>query len=332
MATKLPSGKYRSRAYYTENGKRKFISFTADTAKEADYLALSYKLGKKRLSDKANVTIGDAVEDYISSNINVLSPSTIRGYRTVQRAWIQGINNIPMGKMTNELLQRWINGLARKLSPKSVSNAWGLVSTVLRTYMPEEKFNINLPKKKKVDIIIPTSEDITEMCNASDDELKLAILLASNCGLRRGEISALKWSDVDLKKKVIKVRTAVVLDEDGFLQSKAPKSYAGNREVDITAAVLDILQQKDQTKPVCTLSPNQITDRFARMCKRIGMEYHFHLLRHFYCSTLAMLGVPEAIAEKLCGHSSAMVHKIYVHTMDDIEKKFREDIVSHFNC
>lgn len=332
MATKLPSGQYRSRVAYMDHGKKKWVSFTADTAKKADYMATAFRLEKKHVSDKANITTEDAVKEYIDSNINVLSPSTIRGYKTVQRAWIDSIRYVPLGKLDNDILQRWINDLARERSPKTVTNAWGLVAAVLKTYLPGTTYNINLPRKRKTDLMIPTSEEIATMCDAADDDLRIAILLAAHCGLRRGEIAALQWTDVDLNKKVVKVRTAVVLDDDGFLQSKAPKSYAGNRDVDLTAPVLKALEGRSHKGPVCGLSPNQITDRFARMNKRLGLEYHFHLLRHFYCSTLAMIGVPEAIAEKLCGHSSAMVHKIYVHTMDEIEKKYRESIVSHFNC
>ncbi len=158
----------------------------------------------------------------------------------------------------------------------------------------------------------------------------LPVLLAAHCGLRRSEMSALTWNDIDLKKKVIHIREAVVRGEDGW-ERKNTKSSAGKRDVDMTQPIYEYLVDADRSTVPVPLSPSRITKKFARLSAKIGKDFHIHLLRHYYCSTLAMLGVPEAIAEKLCGHSSETVHKIYVHTLDEIERKYRENIVSHFN-
>lgn len=82
-AKKLPSGAWRCRSYdYTDSdGKIHMASFTAATKKEAEYLAAEYAVTKKQKKLPANLTIGDAIDKYILSKENVLSPGTIREYR-----------------------------------------------------------------------------------------------------------------------------------------------------------------------------------------------------------------------------------------------------------
>ena len=82
-AKKLPSGKWRALVYdYTDsNGKRKYQSFTAETKKEAEFLAADYSLNKKLRSSTHSITLYDGYTRYIESKSNVLSPSTLREYR-----------------------------------------------------------------------------------------------------------------------------------------------------------------------------------------------------------------------------------------------------------
>ena len=93
-AKKLPSGKWRCLSYIgkDENGKRQYKSFTAGSKKEAEFLAASYLLNKKQ--EESSMTIRKAVVEYIASKENVLSPSTIEGYRNVERNRLSEIADI----------------------------------------------------------------------------------------------------------------------------------------------------------------------------------------------------------------------------------------------
>jgi len=87
-ARRLPSGSYRALAYdRTINGARKYKSFTAATRKEAEFQAAEseYKKKKARASNSAeNLTFKAASDKYIADRAN-LSPSTLWGYRIIQR-------------------------------------------------------------------------------------------------------------------------------------------------------------------------------------------------------------------------------------------------------
>ena len=104
--------------------KRQYKSFTADSKKEAEFLAASYLLNKKQ--EENSMTIRKAVVEYIASKENVLSPSTIEGYRNVERNRLSEIADIEIADFDTITAQKYINQMARKLSAKSVANAWGL--------------------------------------------------------------------------------------------------------------------------------------------------------------------------------------------------------------
>lgn len=333
MAQKLPSGKYRTRATYTDAaGKRVTRSFTRDTAKEADYAALEFKLSSRRTAAPATMTTGEAVEQFIEVNNAVLSPSTIVGYKRIVKNYLGGIRSVQLARLDNNTLQTWVNQLAREHSPKTVANAYGLVRAALRTYAPDYTPRVNLPRKIVRDIQIPQKEDIAELLRLTEGtSLYLPILLGAHCGLRRSEMSALTWKDIDLKNRKIKVRRAMVRGEYGW-EIKQPKTAAGTRTVDMTNAVHDYLAAADRNKPPVALNPSSISNDFGDLCRAHDLPYNQHLLRHYYASVLASRGVPIKYAQMLMGHSSGeMLNKVYAHILREEEERMRKAVTSYFN-
>ena len=99
--------------------------------------------------------------------------------------------------MTTPVVQEWINRLAGRLSPKTVSNVNGLLMAALAMFAPELRINVTLPRKIPAQLYTPSDSDIKALLAAiDDDELYLAVLLAAFGPLRRGELCALESSDV----------------------------------------------------------------------------------------------------------------------------------------
>lgn len=65
-----------------------------------------------------NITFAEALEDYICSKDRLLSPSTVRGYRTMQRSSFDRINDLQISELTEKVIQRWVNSLADRYSQK----------------------------------------------------------------------------------------------------------------------------------------------------------------------------------------------------------------------
>ena len=107
-AKKLPSGNWRVLVYAgKENGKPKYKSFTAPTRREAERLG-NYTYNRKGHTD-TNMSVYDAMDRYITSKENVLSPSTIRGYRGILRNNLKDIMYTSLDKLTSEAVQAAIS-------------------------------------------------------------------------------------------------------------------------------------------------------------------------------------------------------------------------------
>ena len=124
-AKKLPSGSYRCLVYEkTVNGKRRYKSFTAQTKKEAEYLAAKYMSSiDERKNDENNNLFSKELSRYISKKENVLSPSTIKGYKNIERMLNKNFHDfyyIKISKITNDDVQDVVNKLTKDKSPKTV--------------------------------------------------------------------------------------------------------------------------------------------------------------------------------------------------------------------
>lgn len=331
-AEKLNSGNYRVRLYVgkNEDGKAVYKSFTAETAKEARALAEQYKYTKSP-QNASTMTVREAVNTYIDSIEGVSSPKTIREYIAYSKSHLQSIYDIRVSDLTKADVQRAVSDEAKNYSPKSVRNYYGLVSAALK--QQGVKFDIRLPVKKKKEIVVPEEAELTEILDAvRDTPFYVPALLASLCGMRRGEIGAISYTgDVDLKKKSLVINKAYTEDKNGVWFIKdTPKSYSSNRTVWLPDIVVEAIAAEIEKGVDHTVHPAYITSGFGRIMKRIGKDIRFHDLRHFYASMLLAMNIPDQYAAKLMGHSSTnMLHSVYQHIMSDKMSEIDTKIQAH---
>ena len=107
-------------------------------------------------SEDANntLTFETALEQYIRSKENILSPSTIRGYRILQRNAYDYINNLTLSKINELVLQKWANHNAIKYASKTINNQFGLITAVFKQNRIEiDTSSIRLKPKEPVNYI-----------------------------------------------------------------------------------------------------------------------------------------------------------------------------------
>lgn len=319
-AIKLPSGNWRVRVEIKTEGKRRWKSFTAPTRKEAEYLAAQYAYTQKEQNRPQDMTIGGAMDAFIDARTAVLSPSTIRGYRQIRRCYFQDIAGMKLRDITNAYIQREVNTIARTCSPKTVRNACALLTAALGAYHPDFTVRVDLPRKIKQEIAIPSKEDVQRLLTAAQGTpLESAILLAAGYGLRRGEISALRYEDIDSKALTVSVTKSYAQDDHNEWKLKSPKSYAGTRTISVSVNLIERLMH-NQIDPfrVYPFHPEHITKHFERLCKRLGITCRFHDLRHYNASIMLALNVPDKYAMERLGQSTpGMIKAVYQHIMSD---------------
>lgn len=334
-AKKLPSGSWRVNAYIgrDENGKQIRKSFTADTKKAAELAAAQYVAREHHEADPQNLTVEKAIEQYVDSKVNILSPSTVRLYHSILKALPIGFVQLPISTLTNTDVQKAIDQYSIGRSPKTVANAHGLISASLSQVVPENVFCVSLPQKEQTEIQIPSIYEMKlVMSHFAYTPYEVPVVLAAYMGLRRSEIIALTWEDIDFTRSTLKVNKAKVVGEDKQLHVKSTKTTAGTRLLTMPDAVRDILSRQDKTKPVCQLSHNTLSNFRTTVAKIEGVRpFNFHALRHYYASVLLLLNVPNKYAQKRMGHATDnMLKKVYQHLMDDKQKEVDDSINGFF--
>lgn len=326
-ARKLPSGQWRTLIYsHTENGKRIYESFTAATKKESEFLAAQFKHLNTNSSD---LTVSNALNRYIAIKKNILSPKTYREYSNMIKSRYTLIDNIPLKKLNDSIIQNWINKLSENLSPKTVRNIYGLLTATIKMFNQTYSCNITLPQKKQSSIYVPTDNDIENLFIFNKDRnLEIAMLLAAFGSLRRSEICALNYEDIN--NNDITINKALVLNEENQYVLKQPKTFTSYRTINMPSFVIEKIGSG--TGRIITVSPDIISSKFRRLLKQNNLpHFRFHDLRHYQASILHALGIPDKYIMERGGWSSpATLNNIYKHTLKDKQSDFNTIANAYF--
>ncbi len=324
-AKKLPSGSWFVRIRI----KGEDICVTRSTEKEAVAEAMSIKAGLKAPTPKVStLTLDAAIKKYIDDRRAVLSPSTIRGYNTIHSTRFLSLSNKRIDQITKAQWQAAVNVEARRISPKTLANAWCFIESVLRFCETEPPQGIRLPAKQKPEKKYLTPEQISVFLAAvHGSNIELAALLGLH-GLRISEVLALRVTDIDLDAKLIHVRGAAVIGEEHRVVYKTQnKTAASRRDVPILIPRLTELLPQTKDGYLVPLHPNTVVRHINRLCHDNALpEIGSHGLRHSFASLCYHLGIPAKIAMQLGGWSDIQTMlRIYTHiSQQDINSKVND--------
>lgn len=349
----LPSGTLRKQVYdhlepvYDSKGKpillpdgkqkmkRVYVSITASTKDELNLKVAEHKLNKKNnnIPSIADITLGKSIENYIELKTPVLSPSTIRGYNNIKNSLQKNYPTLYHTKLVNinyTNLQQFIGNLSAKVSPKTVRNYYGLISSVLTlngVILPQKT---SMPKKVRPDLYIPSDAEIKRlMVAAKDSELEIPIMLAAFGPMRRGEICGIDIKK-DISGNIIHVCRSLVLGTDKQWHLKQPKTDSGDRYIEFPDFVINRIKEKGY---ITHINPHSITILFNRLLESNDIpHFRFHDLRHYSASVQHALGIPDAYIMARGGWENDNVLKnIYRHTMSDRRELMNEKANDHFS-
>lgn len=332
-AKKLPSGSWRCQVYdYTDtDGKRHYKSFTAMTRKEAEFQAAQYALDKKEKPKLPEFSLKDAIENYCNLKSNVLSPATIREYRRMKDNYYGKLSSTRLKDISSDVVQIWVNGFSNDHSPKTVRNAYGLISTVMDAFAPDIRLHITLPQKIQPNLYVPSDEDIKLLIShfsKHDKDMEIAVYLAAFGTLRRSEICALTADDI--RGNILHINKAMVNKGHSEWVVKTTKTVSSTRFVEMPDFVIEKLPKSGQ---IVTLSPDQVTRRFERAFPKLEIKsFRFHDLRHYAASIMHAIGVPDQYIMQRGGWGSDKTLKaIYRGTIEEYTKKYTDMTLTHFD-
>ena len=282
------------------------------------------------IKDKVEqITLLQAIKNYITYKNNVLSPSTIRSYNSLIKILKQYANdllNANIELITNATIQHFINIYATTHTPKTCLNVLSNIITPIK-FFTDKHFNIKTPQRIKNQVYIPPKKDIETLKNyfATTDKDYETIFLLSLYGLRQSEIQALTLDDLNTATHTLTINKAKVKGTNNYYYIKTTKTIESNRQIIITDYLQNlILNQNCITKK----NYNMFYKHLKLATKKLSIKYfNPHKLRHYFASELHRLNIPSKYIQAMGGWATDNVlNNIYTHTIETETKKINQQI------
>lgn len=324
--TRTPSGTYTTQVMV--EGKR--FRVTADTEEKcaAEAAAIKYRAIEKQRREKAGIILlGDALDKYIEIRKDAISPSTVYAYSRYRKNCFQSMMETNINTTTDDQWQAAIRRESKGKSPKYIANLWGFIAAAI-TEATGRRPNVKLPQKEKNTRPHLDPDQITVFVEAVKGEtVEIAALLALS-SLRRSELKALRWEDIDFSKNSIHVNGAMVYAAGGMTHKKQNKTATSNRTVPIIPPLRAALEVTERSSEyVVPYNGSWLYQRINEICKANGLpEVGLHGLRHSFASLAYHLQIPEKIAMEIGGWADdGTMRKIYTHlAQKDIDTRAKD--------
>lgn len=341
----------RQRFYKTVNGtKREAEATLAKMKAEID--------GNGIIAKPSVLKLSDWMAEWLDLYLPNIEATTRANYtERIATKLNPYLGNTPLKALQTSMIQQWVNALSKEenLAPKSVKNVYlnlkaALDKAVLLNMIPQNPCTgVELPKLVKYQAEVYDDKEIEhllEVCKNTD--MYLFVVLEISLGLRRGEIAALEWSDIDFEKSVIHItKNRVIAGKEKI--TKAPKSQAGLRDLYFgehlhTLLLEECKRYKADKKAMGGdfidsnlvirqkngkgFSPDSLTQKWVRFRKNHGLkEIRLHDLRHTCATAMLGAGVSPKVIQTRLGHSDISVTmNIYTHSLPSMNRDAGEKI------
>ena len=323
-AEKVSESTYRVRKTY--KGKRYDVYFDHDPD-DKEVMEVVLERLKSEGSGSAKGSFESCCDKYIEMKRNVISPSTVAGYKKLKRYVSDGFKSKNILNITQVDIQNEINDFAVGHSPKYVRNLHGFISAVLRTFRPSMIINTTLPQKRKFAHILPTTEGVKMILEASKGTpyhipFQLAVL-----GLRRSEICGVTIGDI--KGNILTIDKAKVYDEDYNLVTKDTKTTESTREIYLPG---ELVKEIEEAGTIFDYKPQTLTRTLHKFQDKLGLDrFRLHDFRGYFASYAHSQGIPDVYILKMGGWKTDFVMKsVYRDALKDkneeMQKKIATDI------
>lgn len=333
---RLPSGKFQA-SFVDPDGQRQSAPETYRTEADAErYLSRVQRDIHRGLWTRdeglGRRTLRECCEAYLDENPRV-GQRWAETCRRNMRLHLVELLDQPISSITPPVIRAW-HAMALK-GPggrTSISQSYRLMRSVFNVAVQDGAILRNpcqIPgagAQRSPERSIATPAQVAALIEATTPRFRAAVVLAAWCGLRRGEICALRTSDVDLEEGTVRVtKNWVELLEAPTRFEKDPKSHAGKRTVTIPPHVIPILrvhvEQFAGTQFFFVdrygerVRSNAVYQAFVRGRKKVGVTISFHDLRHTGQSLAAATGASLVDLKQRLGHSSTAAAQRYMHAV-----------------
>jgi integrase len=339
--------------------KRKWHSFKG-TKREAqsECSRLVTELNGGNYLEPSKVTVSDFLRQWLDHQKQQIAPRTLERYsEIVQKNIVPALGRLPLTKLQpRDIATAYAKALATGrrdgrggLSPGTVRYMHAVLRAALRqavkwrTLTRNPVDSVTPPRLERRSMgVFDAGQTALLLSRCISSRIFIPVLLGALCGLRRGEITALKWRSIDLSTARMSVSESMEQTSAGT-RLKETKSGRG-RTVALPSLVVEELRkhQLRQAEELLQLGiraggdtfvvtredgmpilPSSLTTRFAELLRAIPElpRIRFHDLRHSHATHLLMAGVHPKIAQERLGHSTIGVTlDLYSHVLPGMQE------------
>lgn len=333
-------------AYATIKGKR------ADAERELRRRLTA--IDKGTYVEPSTLTVADYLDTWLTDTApRTVAPKALERYRGLVKNQVKPhLGTIALQKLRPVDIDGWLQELGKSgLSVRSVRHAHGVLRTALNHAAKLELVERNVariigpPALERKEIEILTANQIADtLKKLAGHSLYPIVALAIGTGARRGEIAALRWSDLDLDGATVRIERALEHTQ-AELRVKAPKTAAGRRTVTLPAFTAAALREHRRQHLELRIAigagklpadawvfgdlegnipnPYSISDRWRDAVKSRKLpKVTFHALRHSHASALIAAGLDVVAVSRRLGHASpALTLSVYSHLFRNTDDK-----------
>lgn len=335
----------RNRKYKTVKGTKK--------AAEAAMRQMIAEMESGSLCSPSSMKLEQWMWEWLRLYKPNIETTTRTGYTEKIKTYIvPELGHILLKSLKPGHIQAWVNRLrdANGLAPKTIRNAFQNLDAALKQAVILQMIPTNpctgvvLPKASRFKAEVYDQNEIAQLfAEARGTDMYLPVLLEIALGLRRGELLALRWENVDLDAGIVQIREARVNGE-GKAEIKAPKSAAGIRDIRIGSHVIAELKKAraqyharklsmgaaffDSDLVICkengeAYQPDSMSQKWRRFTIQHGLKpIRFHDLRHTCATAMLEAGVDTKTVQERMGHADAsLTMNVYAHRTQAMDQR-----------
>ncbi|NLT97606.1 MAG: site-specific integrase [Christensenellaceae bacterium] len=350
--TKTGAQRYRV-LWRDPSGRQKSKSFDKWQNANDFRIKVEHELRESSYVEPIKLTVSEYMDEWFAIHKRSLQPSTAKAYEYNIVHIKDEIGDKYLQRLTPGDIETMYKSLSN-LAGKTLREVHSVLNLALRAAVKKRYLATNpcdavdRPRAVKFQASFVHPDNVSEYLAAFDGTwLYPAAALALFCALRRGELLALRWRDIDFTRRLITVAHSITR-VDGENQMKAPKN-GQKRTVCIPEGIVEILKahKKRQTEFrlllgneyhksefVITLddgrspAPTYLSKAFTDRIARAGLPpVRLHDLRHTTGSLMIYEGVDIKTVSEVLGHSSINITlDVYAHVIEEAKKKAADSL------
>lgn len=345
--------------YIDENGKTKQKSqgkYTNKKDAEKHLIDLKSSINNNKYIVPKDITLVDRCNKYIDDNENDWSPYTIVN----RKSWVKNqiapfFGDTLLNSVSVYQAQQFVNYLFKNFTVESSKVRYGFFRAILsESYRLREITEnpcdfIKLPNKQDTfEADFYTKEEVRELIKKIDGELiEIPILLMILLGLRLGEATGLRWSDIDFKNNSININQILVYT-NGKVIFKEPKTYKSKRTLHAPDELMLKLKREKSNQNKLKLQ-GVLENKYDLVCLNMNLrpwisstlynsfnkflknnnirKIRIHDLRHTNATIMLLSGTNIKVVSDRLGHSDIKISlNKYSHVLEEMDKEASKNL------